>query len=497
MKKNNRIVIVGGGSAGWMAAAALSNAFGSTKQITLIESDAIGTVGVGEATIPAVKSFNKLLGIDEAEFLKTTQGTFKLGIQFENWGAQGDVYMHPFGLVGKDSWMANFQHFWLKARRMGIAHSYFDYSLNIRAATNNKFLIDPNSGVDYAYHFDAGLYAAYLRKYSEARGVLRIEGMIDSVQTRAEDGFIESVTLRSGELIAGDIFIDCSGFRALLIEHTLHTGVEDWSHWLPCDRAIAVQTESVAEPIPYTRSIAHHCGWQWRIPLQHRVGNGLVYCSRYISDEDAKQLLLANLEGETRTEPRLIKFKTGRALKQWNKNCIAIGLSSGFLEPLESTSLHLIQTGIVRLIRMFPGDEINPAETDEYNRQSRYEYERIRDFIILHYHVTQRNDSPFWNFCRTMDIPETLARKIQVYKNTTNVFKEQDELFHEGSWQQVMLGQGITPTDYHPVVDKLSAEELQRLMQSIENEHNQCLARFPSHQQFIDHYCKAHSQVQA
>jgi len=491
MKKNEKIIIVGGGSAGWMAAAALSNAFGATKKIVLIESETIGTVGVGEATIPAVKSFNKLLGIDEAEFMRNTQGTFKLGIQFENWGAEGDAYMHPFGLVGKDSWMANFQHFWLKAKGMGVAKSYFDYSLNIRTAISDKFFIDPNSGVDYAYHFDAGLYAAYLRKYSEARGVVRIEGLIDKVQTHADDGFIQSITLNSGEAIAGDIFVDCSGFRALLIEHTLHTGFEDWSHWLPCDRAIAVQTESVGEPIPYTRSIAHQSGWQWRIPLQHRVGNGLVYCSRYINDEDAKKLLLENLEGTTRTEPRLIKFRTGRAIKQWNKNCIAIGLSSGFLEPLESTSLHLIQTGIVRLIRMFPGDGINQSEVDEYNRQSQFEYERIRDFIILHYHVTQRTDSPFWNYCRTMSIPETLARKIQVYKNTTSVFKEQDELFHEGSWQQVMLGQGIIPNAYHPVVDKLSDEELVRLLASIEKEHDQYLARFPSHQQFLDHYCKA------
>ena len=491
MKKIEKIIIVGGGSAGWMSAAALSNAFGATKKIVLVESETIGTVGVGEATIPAVKSFNKLLGIDEAEFMRNTQGTFKLGIQFENWGAKGDIYMHPFGLVGKDSWMANFQHFWLKAKRMEIAKSYFDYSLNIRAANSNKFLIDPNSGVDYAYHFDAGLYANYLRKYSEVRGVVRIEGLIDKVHTRAENGFIQSIQLSSGEVVEGDIFIDCSGFRALLIEHTLHTGFEDWSHWLPCDRAVAVQTESVGEPIPYTRSIAHHIGWQWLIPLQHRVGNGLVYCSRYISDEDAKKLLLENLEGTVRTEPRLIKFKTGRAIKQWNKNCIAIGLSSGFLEPLESTSLHLIQTGIVRLIRMFPSDEINQSEIDEYNRQSQFEYERIRDFIILHYHVTQRTDSQFWNYCRTMSIPETLARKIQVYKNTTSVFKEQDELFHEGSWQQVMLGQGITPDTYHPVVDKLSDDELVRLMTSIENEHNQRLAQFPSHQQFIDHYCKS------
>ena len=491
MKNNQHIVIVGGGSAGWMAAAALSNAFGASKKITLIESDAIGTVGVGEATIPAVKSFNKLLGIDEAEFLRATQGTFKLGIQFENWGEQGETYMHPFGLVGKDSWMANFQHFWLKARRMGIAGDYFDYSLNIRAAKSNKFFIDPQSGLDYAYHFDAGLYAALLRQYSEARGVVRREGLIDSVHTN-DMGFIASLRLASGEMISGDLFIDCSGFRALLIEQTLHTGFEDWSHWLPCDRAVAVQTESVGEPIPYTRSIAHSVGWQWRIPLQHRVGNGLVYCSRYISDEAAKALLLENLAGDVRTEPRLIKFRTGRAIQQWHKNCVAIGLSSGFLEPLESTSLHLIQTGIVRLIRLFPGDDgINQAQIDEYNCQSRYEYERIRDFIILHYHVTRRSDSDFWNYCRTMSIPDTLAHKIHLYKNTTSVFREQDELFLEGSWQQVMLGQGLTPGNYHPVVDKMSDDELTRLMTSIEREHNQRLAQFPGHQQFIDHYCKA------
>ncbi len=491
MKKIDTIIIVGGGSAGWMTAAALANAFGKTKKIVVVESDAIGTVGVGEATIPAVKSFNKLLGIDESEFMRVTQGTFKLGIQFENWGAVGETYMHPFGLVGKDSWMANFQHFWLKAHRQGDAKSYWDYSLNIRAANTNKFFIDPASGLDYAYHFDAGLYAGFLRKYSEALGVMRIEGTIAHVRTRSGNGHIDSVELDSGDNIAGDFFVDCSGFRALLIEHALHTGFEDWSHWLPCDRAVAVQTNSVGEPIPYTRSIAHKIGWQWRIPLQHRVGNGLVYCSRYTSDDAAKALLLNNLDGEPRTEPRLIKFRTGRALQQWNKNCVAIGLSSGFLEPLESTSLHLIQTGVVRLIRMFPGEGIHQAEIDEYNRQSTFEYERIRDFIILHYHVTQRTDSQFWNYCRTMSIPETLARKIQTYKNTTSVFRDQDELFHEGSWQQVMLGQGITPKDYHPVVDKLTREELVRLLQSIETEQDKKLAQYPSHQQFIDRYCRA------
>lgn len=491
MKTIETIIIVGGGSAGWMTAAALSNAFGKTKNIVLIQSDAIGTVGVGEATIPAVKSFNKLLGIDEREFLRVTQGTIKMGIQFENWGALGDAYIHAFGLFGKDSWMASFQHFWLKAHQLGLAKNYFDYSLNTRAAKSNKFMIDPASGVDYAYHFDATLYAAYLRKYSEALGVTQIEGMVEHVNTSSENGHIESLLLTNGEIIQGDFFIDCSGFRALLLEGALKTGFEDWSHWLPCDRAWAVQTESVAEPVPYTRSTARSIGWHWRIPLQHRVGNGLVYSSRFSSEEDAKNLLMSNLEGKAINEPRLIKFRTGRASLQWNKNCVGIGLSSGFLEPLESTSLHLIQTGIARLIRMFPGQYLSQAEIDEYNRHAKFEFERIRDFIILHYHVTKRTDSPFWNYCRTMSIPETLEKKIQIYKNTASVFRDLDELFLEGSWQQVMLGQGITPNAYHPVVHKLSQDELVRLMQSIEMEHDKKLVQYPSHQQFLDHYCKA------
>jgi tryptophan halogenase len=490
MQKIERIVIVGGGSAGWMAAAALANAFERTKEIVLIESENIATVGVGEATVPAIRPFNKLLGIDEREFLRVTKGTFKLGIQFENWGEVGETYMHPFGLVGKDSWMANFQHFWLKGSQTGVAKEYWDYSLNIRSAKANKFNLDPAAGLEYAYHFDASLYAAYLRKYSEALGVKRIEGIINNVRTNRDNGFIDSLELEAGENIQGDFFIDCSGFKALLIENTLHTGFEDWSHWLPCDRAVAVQTKSVGEPIPYTRSIAHKVGWQWRIPLQHRVGNGLVYCSRYVSDDDAKALLLANVEGETTTEPRVIKFRTGRALQQWNKNCVAIGLSSGFLEPLESTSLHLIQTGLIRLIKMFPGDAINQPEVDEYNRQSKFEYDHIRDFIILHYHVTKRTDSAFWNYCRTMRIPETLANKIAIYEKTTSVFREQDELFHEGSWQQVMHGQGIIPQGFHPVVNKLSTNELMNFLSGIDINIAKLVDSYPSHQEFLDVYCK-------
>lgn len=486
-----KIIIVGGGSAGWMAAAALANAFGKTQEIILIESDNIATIGVGEATVPAIRPFNKLLGIDEREFLRVTNGTFKLGIQFENWGAIGEKYIHPFGLVGKDSWMANFQHFWLKAHQQGVAKDYWDYSLNIRTAKANKFNLDVAAGLEYAYHFDSSLYAAYLRKYSEALGVKRIEGTINNVNTNKSNGYIESLDLESGENIQGDFFIDCSGFRALLIEKTLHTGFEDWSHWLPCDSVIAVQTESIEELRPYTRSIAHPIGWQWRIPLQHRVGNGLVYCSRYISDNDATTLLLKNVEGDLKTEPRVIKFRTGRALQQWNKNCVAIGLSSGFLEPLESTSLHLIQTGIIRLIKMFPNGNIHQSEIDEYNRQSKFEYDHIRDFIILHYHATKRTDSMFWNYCRTMRIPETLANKIAIYRASCAVFRDQDELFHEGSWQQVMYGQGITPENFHPVVNKLSSEELLTFLQGVNLNITALVNSYPSHQTFLDHYCKS------
>ncbi len=486
-----KLVILGGGSAGWMAAAALANAFDKSIEILLVESDAIGTVGVGEATIPLIRAFNSLLGIDEAEFLAYTQGTFKLGIHFENWGAIGESYMHPFGLVGKDSWMANFQHFWLRAQRLGIARSYWDYSLNIRAAYANKFAPDRASGLEYAYHFDAGRYAQFLRRYAEQRGVKRREGKIAQVKLNSDSGFIETLQLETGEQIHGDFFIDCSGFSSLLIEKALHTGFEDWSHWLPCDRALAVQTQSHQPASPYTRSIAQSAGWRWQIPLQHRVGNGLVYASRHMDDDQAQQLLLQQIQGEPITEPRLIRFRTGRAIKQWQRNCVAIGLAGGFLEPLESTSLHLIQSAVTRLIRMFPAGGICTAEVDEFNRQAKAEYDYIRDFIILHYHVTRRDDSEFWNQCRTMDIPDSLAQKIEIYKASCSVFREHQDLFHEGSWQQVMHGQGITPSNYHPVVDKLSDGELSHFVLGIDEKIGQLVNGYPNHMEFVARNCAA------
>ena len=485
----NKIVILGGGSAGWMTAAALSNAFGKTKQIVLVESDAIGTVGVGEATIPLIESFNTLLGIKEQDFLSYTNGTFKLGIKFENWGGQGESYIHPFGIPGKDSWMANFQHFWLRGQQLGVAKAYSDYSINIRAAEAQKFAKDSAAGLAYAYHFDAGLYAKLLRTYSEPKGVKRVEGKVQDVQVDTTTGYIQELKLGSGEVISGDLFIDCSGFAALLSEKTLNTEFEDWSHWLPCDRAWAVQTDLVEKPAPYTRSIAHAAGWQWRIPLQHRMGNGCVFSSRYMSEEKARELLVGSVEGGLRTEPRLVKFKTGRSVKQWNKNCVSIGLASGFLEPLESTSLHLIQSAVTRLIRMLPADEIQQPIVDEYNRQSKFEYETIRDFIILHYCVTSRTESDFWNYCRTMDLPQTLQNRIDIYKHNPSVFREHDELFHEGSWQAVMLGQGLQPKTYHPVVNELSEAELVRFLQSIDNGISQRVAQYPSHTDFIKNYC--------
>ncbi len=488
-----KVVIVGGGTSGWMAAAALGKLLGKNLDISLVESDQIGTVGVGEATIPLLSGFHQLLGIKEQDFMRATQATFKLGIQFENWGANGDKYIHGFGVIGQDCWACSFHHFWAKSRQQGNEATLVEYSLHKHAAKAGKFKLDLERGLAYAYHMDATRYAKFLRQFSEQYGVKRIEGKIVDVATDAENGAIDSVTLESGQTIAGDLYIDCSGFRALLIEGALKTGYEDWTHWLPCDRAYAVQTKSVGPPIPYTRSIAREAGWQWRIPLQHRVGNGLVYSSQYLSDEGAKRTLLENVEGETITEPRLIRFRTGRRLKQWNKNCVSLGLSSGFLEPLESTSIHLVQSGIIRLMQLFPTTGIDPIEVDEYNTQSRLEFEYIRDFIIMHYHVTERDDSPFWNYCRTMDVPESLSRRLKLFEGNGRIFRESFELFFDGSWSQVMTGQRFIPKGYHPIVDLMSADELRNFLNNIAATNVKTVSTYPNHQEFIDGYCKAAS----
>ena len=491
MNTIKKVVIAGGGTAGWMAAASISKLIGKNLDITLIESDQIPTVGVGEATIPSLLILHQLLKIKEEEFVAAVHGTFKLGISFENWRNVNEDYIHSFGYTGKDCWAAGFQHFWLKGRQEGISKEFGQYCPELVAAKEGKFAVLPNLAINYAYHIDAGRYATFLRKIAEDSGVTRTEGTIKDVTTSEQNGYIESVTLASGQVIEGDLFIDCTGFRGLLIEQTLHTGYDDWSHFLPCDRAVAVQTESVGPPIPYTRSIARESGWQWRIPLQSRVGNGLVFCSRYMSDDEAIQTLLDNVEGKTINEPRVIPFRAGQRRRHWNKNCVAVGLSSGFIEPLESTSIHLIQRSVTRLMQMFPYAGIREAEVNEFNTQMDFEIQNIRDFIVLHYHVTNREDTRFWRHCRNMKIPESLQHRIDLFKETGRVFKVPHELFGENSWIQVMLGQGLMPEQYHPIVDEMTDEELRHFLHGAEASVAKLVSRLPQHQAFIDHYCKA------
>jgi tryptophan halogenase len=488
MSRIRRVVIVGGGTAGWMAASGLAKSLGGTIDITLIESDAIGTVGVGEAVIPVIKSFHALLELEEKDFINAVNGTYKLGIEFENWGRLGESYFHPFGSPGVEAWAAQFHHYWLKARRQTETHALRTFSLEASMAMAGKFTLGSEPQPQYAYHFDASLYAKLLRKISETHGVNRVEGKVVDVNVHGESGFIQSVQLESGELIEGDLFIDCSGFRGLLIQQALKTEWEDWSHWLRNNSAVAVQTESVSPPAPYTRSTARPGGWQWKIPLQNRVGNGLVYSSEYLSDDDAKKALLNNIEGNPINEPRIIKFRTGRRVQQWVKNCVAVGLSSGFLEPLESTSIHLIQNSVLRLVRMFPAMEIDPAEVRQFNNETTAEIENIRNFIILHYKVNQRSDSQYWIDCREMAIPEHLAHKIALFESNARVVRENNEMFRECSWAAVMLGQGIQPAGYHPFVENLSDKQLHALMAEVRTNVSRIVDSSPSHQEFLAGY---------
>ncbi len=498
MQPVQTIVIVGGGTAGWMTAAALSTVLRDRYQIKLIESEDIGTVGVGEATIPMIQRFNRIIGIDENEFIKATQGSFKLGIEFVNWGKLGQRYTHGFGRLGQDLWTVPFDQYWQKMRRAGKAHELEAYSITRMAAKANKFMPPaadiPNSPlaeIAYAYHFDAGLYARFLRGHSQQRGVQRIEGKIIHVKQRSDDGFIESVHMQDGQSVAGDLFIDCSGFRGLLIEQTLHAGYENWSHWLPCDRALAVPCASVGPLTPYTRSTAHSAGWQWRIPLQHRTGNGHVYCSQFMSDDQAATTLLAHLDGKALAEPRQLQFVTGMRKHSWQKNVVAIGLSSGFLEPLESTSIHMIQSAIARLIDFFPSKGFDPVDTAEYNRQSRFEIERIRDFIILHYKINQRTDSAFWQQCAAMSIPDTLQHKIDLYQASGRIVRVDNELFTEVGWLQVMHGQNLTVRNYHPLVDVQTEEQIDEYLESIRQVITQCVDFMPTHTEYIAKHCQA------
>lgn len=496
--KCQRIVIVGGGTAGWMSASALAKTLKGQYSITLVESDQIGTIGVGEATIPMIRHFNHILGVNEVDFLRATQGTFKLGIEFVNWGQIGDRYIHGFGTIGQETFTVDFYQYWLKHFMAGKVPALDHFSINTAACLQNKFITAqtdmPNSPlgqISHAYHFDAGMYAKFLRQYSEALGVVRREGKIARVTTHPADGHIRSVVLENDEEIVGDLFIDCSGFRALLIEETLHTGYEDWSHWLPCDTAVAVPCASAPELTPYTRSTAHSAGWQWRIPLQHRIGNGHVFCSKYMSEDEATSILLANLDGVALAEPRPVRFKTGMRQQAWNKNCVAVGLSCGFIEPLESTSIHLIQQSIIHLISHFPSAGFDAADRSHYNEVMSNEYAWARDFIILHYKATERSDSPFWDYCREMDIPASLQQKMALFRSHGRIYREGNELFTKPSWLQVMHGQGLRPRSYNPLVDLIREDETQQYLSDVSGLIGKCVDAMPTHAAFIADYCAA------
>lgn len=490
------VVIVGGGSAGWMTAAALANALGRSCAVTLIESEEIGTVGVGEATIPPIRAFNQSLGINENDFVRETSGSFKLGIQFVDWAKLGHSYFHPFGDYGRPFDLVPVHQHWLAAFERGEAAPLDDYCMAWAAAKSGKFAPpspDPRSVLstfNYAYHFDAGRYARLLRSYAEQRGVTRVEGKVATVHQNAESGFIESVAMEDGRVFAGELFIDCSGFRGLLIEETLKTGYEPWTHWLPCDRALAVPCASVPGFTPYTRSTAKAAGWQWRIPLQHRTGNGYVYSSAHISDDDATATLLAGLDGKALGDPRPLRFTTGRRKKSWNKNVVAVGLSSGFMEPLESTSLHLIMANITKLIALFPDRDFDPMVADEFNRVSALETERIRDFLILHYHLTQRDDAELWRYCARMSIPDTLTHKIEHFRRYGRLIASDMDLFGAPSWLAVHIGQLNIPERVDPMLAYRKTDGtawLTKLKAALAAE----AGRMTTHEDYINAHCRA------
>ncbi|MDE2226021.1 MAG: tryptophan 7-halogenase [Xanthomonadaceae bacterium] len=493
------IVIVGGGTAGWMAAAGLARILGQACSIRLVESEQIGTIGVGESTVPHLKLFNDLLGIDDVSFVKQTQGTFKLGTQFVDWARIGDCYMHGFGTLGHDISLLPFHQFWLKAHRLGIAEELGAYSLHTVAGPQGKFTPSvtnapqnsPLADIAYAYHFDAGLYGRFLRDYAEKLGVRRTEGRIVDVRQRGEDGFVEAVVLESGEHIEGNLFLDCSGFRGLLIEQALHAGYEDWSHWLPCNRAVAVSCETAGPPTPFVRCTARGAGWQWRIPLQNRIGNGYVYSSAHLGDDEAAATLLQHLDGRPIGAPRVLRFTAGQRRKPWDKNVVAIGLAAGFVEPLESTTIYMVQSAVTRLTRLWPERDCSEALRDCYNGQTAFEIERIRDFIILHFCATERDDTPFWNDCRTMAVPEPLANNIRLFRDSGRFYRNAEELFALTSWVEVMIGQRILPERWDPLVDQMPDADLRQFMTGVKDVIAHCVDAMPPHQAFIEGHCKA------
>ena len=493
-----RIVIVGGGSAGWMTAAGLGRFLrASPTKVVLVESDEIGTIGVGEASLPLLALYNRLIGIDERDFVIKTKATFKLGIEFVDWTRKGHSYFHPFGQYGQNFDVCDFHHHWLKARDAGAGGSLDDYNLNTVLARQNRFnmrsadLSSPMSGVVHAYHFDAGLYAAYLRGHAEKNRVARIEGKIASVRQNADTGFVEAVVLADGKTVEGDLFIDCSGFRALLIEETLKTGYCDWTGLLPCDRAAAVPSKRAGPLTPYTRSTARDAGWQWRIPLQHRTGNGYVFSSAHLSDDEAVATLMRNLDGDALADPRIIRFRTGRRAQAWNRNVIAIGLSAGFLEPLESTAIHLVQKGVTKLLKSMPDMDFAPQLRAEFNRQTAFDYEDVRDFLVMHYKLTEREDTEFWRYNRHNTVSQPLQDRMDLFAATGRVFVNEHELFKLASWLAVMTGQGLTPAAYDPMADALSTPDVVRALGGMRELIARVAAQQPYHADYIARNCKA------
>ena len=491
------IAIIGGGTAGWMAAASLARHLPNLNiAIRLVESEQIGTVGVGEATIPPIIDFIRLLGIDENDIIRKTGATFKLGIGYRDWTREGDYYFHPFGPTGFGIGPISFPAYWLKHWLAGTASRLEEYSIQSVAAAEGRFMRPvhapntPLNKITYALHFDASLFARYLRGFAEKLGVARTEGKVRSVELHPESGFIESVTMENGEVIAADLFIDCSGFRGLLIEGALKTGYQDWTNWLPCDRALAVPCERNTPPQSHTQVTARPAGWQWRIPLQHRTGNGHVYCSGFTSDDEAQRILMDNLEGRPLVEPLALRFTTGRRTKAWARNCVALGLASGFLEPLESTSIHLIQRGIAMLLKFFPDMSFEQADIDRYNRIFEFEFGRVRDFLLLHYTQTERPGA-FWAHCRNIPLTDSLQEKIELFKSHGRILREDTELFPTGSWLYVMIGQGIRPRGYEPTVDTLDPQLVKSNLEDIRAVVRKCAGAMPPHQDFIDQHCRA------
>ena len=492
-----KICVVGGGTAGWMAAALMAEHFkGAMGQIELVESDDIGTIGVGESTVPPFLQLLAKLGVDEQVFVREVQASFKLGIEFRDWKQKGERYFHPFGTIGAPVDLADFYQLWLKAKAHGYTGALQDFAPAAVMAKNGKFTLPfkaartPIGGASYALHVDAKRVARFLRTYAEARGVTRTEGIVDDVAVRA-DGFVEKLILKDGRTVDANFFIDCSGFRSLLIGKALGVGYEDWSHWLLCDRAIAVQTENVGAPAPYTMAEAQDFGWRWRIPLQHRTGNGYVFCSKYLSDDEATATLMSQVEGAPVVKPMVVPFKTGTRERLWDKNVLALGLAGGFIEPLESTAIHLIYRGMDFFFRLLPDRDCDPALATEYNRRMRTDYEEIRDFIVLHYCTTERDDTAFWRECRDMELPPGLKRKIDLFRVNGSLAEGLDELFRAVSWQSVMEGMGVHPRGYHPLVDRIPFDGVPGQLDHAAELLRRVVGDLPAHAQFIAQHCAA------